>query len=443
MIYPNDDSKSKQLYDRALKVLPGGNSRHTIYYAPYPVYAASGKGCRITDVDGVDRLDFVCNYSADMHGHAHPKIVQAIQEQATKVISVGMPTESEIRLAELVCERMPGIDRIRFCNTGTEGVMVALKAARGYTGRSKIAKVEGAYHGSDDGASTSQGSMPDRWGEASAPNSVPLCGASQGAADDMVIIPMNDAEAACAIIESHKEELAGVLLDPMVKQLGYELATPEFLKAIREVTEKYGILLIFDEVYSFRLGYNGAQGSTGVTPDITAMGKIIGGGLPVGAVGGRADIMDEVFDPRNGGARVGHGGTFNANPMTMAAGTASLELLTEDEFNRVATLGERARNGLREASKIAGVTATVRGATSVVGLFHLDEATQMHNHRDIIAAVGMHPEMVERSHKFFMHMLNNGVLMSPMGFMVLSTAMVEDDIDFMLEQALKGMRSLA
>lgn len=442
-MYPSDESKSKQLFERAQNVLPGGNSRHTVFYDPYPIYAAHGQGCRVTDVDGVERLDFICNYSADMHGHAHPKIVEAIQSQAAKVVSVGMPTEAEIRLAELVCERMPGIDRIRFCNTGTEGVMFSLKTARAYTGKPKIAKVEGAYHGSDDGASTSEGPGPDRWGDAAAPNSVPKCGASQGAADDMVIIPMNDVAAATAIIENHKDELAGVLLDPMVKQLGYEQATPEFLRTIREVTQKYGILLIFDEVYSFRLGYHGAQGATGVIPDITAMGKIIGGGLPVGAVGGRVDIMDAIFDPRNGGPKVGHGGTFNANPMTMAAGAASMELLTESEFNRVAALGERARNGLREAAKIAGVPATIRGAASIVGLFHLDESTELHNYRDMAAAVGMHPEVMQRSYKFFLHMINSGVVMSPMGFMLLSTAMTENDIDFMLEQALQGMRNLA
>lgn len=441
-MYPDDESKSQQLYRRALQVLPGGNSRHTVFYAPYPVYAASGRGCRITDVDGVERLDFVCNYSADMHGHSHPEIVAAIQAQAAKVISVGMPTAAEIDLAERICARMPGIDRIRFCNSGTEAVMFALKAARGFSGKPAVAKVEGAYHGSDDGASTSQQPDPARWGDAGAPSSVPQCGASRGAADDMVIIPMNDAGAACAIIEKHRDQLAAVLLDPIVKQLGYEQATPAFLRAIREVTQKHGILLIFDEVYSFRLGYRGAQGATGVTPDITAMGKIIGGGLPVGAVGGRADIMEAVFDPRDGGARVGHGGTFNANPLTMAAGAAAMALLTQSEFDRVAALGERARAGLREAAKIAAVPAMVRGATSMVGLFHLEAGTEMHNYRDMAAVVAGHPEMLQRAYRFFLHMLNNGVLMSPMGFMLLSTAMTESDIDFMLEQALQGMRSL-
>ena len=257
-------------------MLPSGSTRQAAFFKPYPIYAASGKGCRVTDVDGVERIDFVCNYSALIHGHCHPKIVEAMRKQAGELISIASPTRQEVRLAELVCERMPGIDRIRFCNSGTEGVMFTIKAARVYTGRPMIAKVEGAYHGSEDTASVSTSPMPDAWGDPQAPSSVPPPGATRHCAEAVVVMPMNDVEAARRIIGENRDQLAAVLIDPMVKNLGYERATPEFVSAIREETQKHGILLVFDEVYSFRLGYNGAQGELGINPDLTAMGKIIG-----------------------------------------------------------------------------------------------------------------------------------------------------------------------
>lgn len=441
MTYPDMQSKSAALYERARRVLPWGSTRQAAFFKPYPIYAAFGKGSRVTDVDGVQRIDYVCNYSALMHGHCHPKIVEALREQAGKLLSIALPTEAEVRLAELICERMPGIERIRFCNSGTEGVMFTIKAARAYTNRPMIAKVEGAYHGSDDTASISTYPMPDSWGDPDAPVSVAPAGTTQHCAQDVTVIPMNDAAAAKRIINQHKDQLAAVLIDPMVKNLGYEQATTEFVKTIRAETEKHGILLIFDEVYSFRLGYNGAQGALGINPDLTAMGKIIGGGLPIGAVGGSAAIMDELFDQRTK-PRLEHSGTFNANPMTMAAGAAAMELLTQEEFDRVAALGDRARKGLAEAAKIAGAKATVRGTTSVIAFFHAAADREMHTYRDIMQALVADPGMMERSYQFFVHMLNNGILMTPYGFMLLSTAMDEADIDRMLEAALAGLRAL-
>ena len=439
MTYPDNNSRSSQLYQRAKQVLPWGSSRQAAFFKPYPVYAASGQGCRTTDVDGNERIDFVCNYSALIHGHCHPKIVEAIKRQAGKLISIALPTENEVHLAEMICERMPGIERIRFCNSGTEGVMFTIKAARAYTNRPMIAKIEGAYHGSDDTAGISTFPAPYAWGDPDAPASVPLPGTTQHCAEDVAVIPMNDVEAARRIINEHRDQLAAVLIDPMVKNLGYEQATPAFVKAIREETLKHGILLIFDEVYSFRLGYNGAQGVLGVNPDLTAMGKIIGGGLPVGAVGGSAAIMDTLFD-QSSKPRLEHSGTFNANPMTMAAGAAALELLTRDQFDRLSALGDRARDGLREAIKISGANATVRGTTSVIALFHTQSEQELHTYRDMVSAMTQDPQMMEKSYKFFVHMLNNGVLMTHHGFMLLSTPMTENDIDHMLEMALAGLR---
>lgn len=276
-MFPNEKSKSAALYEQALKVLPGGNSRHTVFFQPYPIYAARGEGARIWDVDGVSRLDFINNYSALIHGHNHPEIVAAIIAQAQKLLAISLPTPNEIELANIICERLPGVDQVRFTNSGTEGVMMSIKAARAYTGRRLIAKVEGAYHGSDDTASVSTNPNTALWGEELTPVSVPEMGSGPGAAADVILLPMNQTEASRAILRAHSAQLAGVIIDPLVKNLGYEMATPDYLAMLREETSSSGALLIFDEVYSLRLGHGGAQGATGIVPDLSAMGKIIGG----------------------------------------------------------------------------------------------------------------------------------------------------------------------
>jgi glutamate-1-semialdehyde 2,1-aminomutase len=439
-MYPDNDSKSARLYDRAVKVLPGGNSRHTVYFPPYPVYAARAQGARVWDADGVARLDLINNYSALIHGHNHPRIVQAVVAQAHRLLSVAMPTEQEVELAELVCARLPAVDQVRFTNSGTEGVMYAIKAARAFTGRAKIAKIEGAYHGSDDTAAVSNYPDPRQWGEADAPASVPGAGATANIARDVVILPMNDLENGRDILRAHADDLAGAILDPLPSHLGYQAATPEFVAMLREETARAGALLIFDEVYSFRLGFNGAQGALGATPDLTALGKVIGGGLPVGAVGGRAEVMTALFDPRPGRPKLTHGGTFNANPMTMAAGAAAMKLLDRAAFDRLTGLGDRLRAGLKEAVKIAGVPATVRGATSMTSLFHVED--ELPTHRHVVAAMQAHPEARQRAERFFHYLLNHGVMIGAPGLFVLSTALSEADIDQVVDVSLDALRSL-
>ena len=437
--YPDAQSRSAALFERAMRVMPGGNSRTTVYFPPYPIYAVKAEGSRVWDADGVERIDLINNYSSLIHGHNHPSIVAAVIEQAGRLLSVAMPTEAEVRLAEIIAERLPAVEMVRFCNSGTEGVMMAIKAARAYKGRPKIAKVEGAYHGSSDTASVSVAPPPERWGPPDEPASVEGAGSGPGAAADVVVIPMNDAVNARKIIRKHAAQLAGVIVDPLVSHLGYALASKEFLDAIREETNACGALLIFDEVYSLRLGFNGAQGALGIAPDLTAMGKIIGGGLPVGAVGGRAEIMEKAFDPRHGG-RVSHGGTFNANPMTMAAGAAAMELFDLKLFNRLTRLSDRLRDGLNEAVKIARIPGMVRGSASMTAFFHLDANVQ--TYRDMVNARRGNAQAVERADKFFRFMLNHGILMGAPGLFVLSTANTEDEIDYTVETALAALRTM-
>jgi glutamate-1-semialdehyde 2,1-aminomutase len=440
-MYPSNQSRSAKLYERALAVMPGGNSRHTVYFPPYPIYLERALGCRVWDVDGVERIDCINNYSALIHGHCHPKIVEALREQAAKILSVSLPTEAEIRLAELVTGRVPGIDQIRFSNSGTEGVMFAVKAARAKTGRNKIAKIEGAYHGSYDCVEVSLYSTPDAWGPDEAPTGVGPAGVHQGAVADTIVLPANNVEIGRAILRAHAADLAGVIIDPMIKNLGYLQATPEFLQMLREETRAADALLIFDEVYSFRMGYHGAQGVVGVIPDLTAMGKVIGGGMPIGAVGGSTELMGELFDQRNGGNKMSHTGTFNANPMSMVAGAAAMELYDEAAHDRLCALGDRLREGLREAITISKRPGQVTGTASMVGLFHTD--APMGDWRTLVQLMASEPTLMQQADAFFRHMLNRGVYLASQGFFVLSTAMTEADIDFVLEQALDSLRAMS
>ncbi|NNM61000.1 MAG: aspartate aminotransferase family protein [Steroidobacteraceae bacterium] len=437
--FPDSTSRSAALYARAAAVLPGGNSRHSVYFPPYPIYAHRGRGSRIWDVDGIERLDCVNNYSSLIHGHSHPAIVEAISRQAAELISVALPTESEVLLAELLIERLEAVERIRFCNSGTEAVMFALKAARAFTGRPLVAKIEGAYHGSGETASVSTMPDPARWGDREAPAAVPDSGSGPGVGHDVVVLSMNDVERGRRLIRANADRLAGVLIDPMVKNLAFMAATPEFVAMLREETERCGALLIFDEVYSLRLGFHGAHATLGVKPDVVALGKIIGGGLPIGAVGGRADLMDQLFDPRVG-AKLAHAGTFNANPLTMAAGVAAMKHFDETAFDRLGMLGERLRTGLREALRISGRAGTVTGAASMIGLFMTD--SKIHNYRDLVTALIADPGIKRRGDALFRQLLNRGVFMGSQGFFVLSTANTAAEIDRIIEAVADSLRFL-
>ncbi len=434
--YPDDNSRSAALHRRARGVLPSGNSRATVFFKPYPVYAVSGTGCRVTDVDGVERIDFINNYSSLIHGHNPPPVRDAVLAQLGRLTAVGLPTESEIDLAELLVTRLAGVDQVRFANSGTEAVMLAIKAARAYTGRPKIAKVEGAYHGGYDFAEVSQAALPDSWGLADKPASVAnYHGQPQSVLDEVIVLPWNDIAASRALLEAHAGALAGVLIDPLPSRVGFVPIDPGYLTMLREVCARIGALIILDEGYNLRLSYHGAQGKLGFAPDLTALGKIIGGGFPVGAVGGSQAVMS-VFNFDEGRPRVSHGGTYNANPVTMVAGVKTMQMLTPGEFARLGKLGRRLRDGLRAALRDTGRTGQVMGDESFALLSLSDHPIR--NYRDLVYAAQFGGEQA-KIHAFLM---NAGILTSPSLLFTLSTPMGEAEVDHLLEQVRTALRSL-
>jgi glutamate-1-semialdehyde 2,1-aminomutase len=429
-------SQSAALYQRALKVMPGGCSRNTVLRKPHPLYAERGEGCYVTDIEGVKRIDFANNMASLIHGHAHPQVIAAVTEQLQKGTAFTLATEAEIRYAEYLCSRNTGFDKIRFVNSGTEAVMSCLKAARAYTGRAKIAKVEGAYHGLYDYAEVSQTSKPDNWGELEKPASVPVAyGTPASALDDVVVIPFNDPERAIAILDKQANELACVLLDLMPHRVGLLPASQEFVSALHQWTRDNGALLVYDEVITFRCKYGGAQEWYDVRPDLSAMGKMIGGGFPVGALAGRGEVMD-VMDPLADKILFPHSGTFSANPITMTAGRVAMELFDEAAVTQLNQLADYARTGIAEAISIADVPACVTGDSSMFRVHMKAEAPL--NYRTAFVT----SEQAKLTKVLLDHLFDNGIMIINTCSGVLSTSMTKNEIDMLTEAMLGGLRKI-
>jgi glutamate-1-semialdehyde 2,1-aminomutase len=429
-------SRSEALYERALKVLPGGVSRNTVLRDNHPLYADHGEGPRVTDVEGVTRLDFSNNMASLIHGHAHPAVVEAVVEQIKKGTAFMLATEAEVQYAEHLCSRNPGFEHIRFVNSGTEAIMSCLKAARAYTGKPKIAKVEGAYHGLYDYAEVSQTATPANWGSYENPVSVPVAqGTPARALEDVVIVPFNDAKNAKAILDRHNGDIACVLIDVLPHRVGLVPASAEFVGALRDWTEQNGALLVFDEVITFRSEYGGAQEWYGLHPDLTAMGKIIGGGFPVGALAGPEQIMG-VMDPRAGELRFPQSGTFSANPVTMTAGRVTMELFDHAAVAHVNRLADRARSGIGEAVRRTGIRACVTGAGSFLRV-HMKEAVPQ-NYRDAFLT----REEGHRLRALVNHLFDQGFIVINTGSATISTPMTERDIDDLVEAMESGFRKI-
>lgn len=429
-------NRSERLYERALEVLPGGVSRNTVLRAPHPLYADQASGCWVTDIEGVRRIDFANNMASLIHGHANPAVTKAVADQLSRGSAYTLATEVEVRFAEHMVSRSPSFEKIRFVNSGTEAVMGALKAARAFTGRPKIAKVEGAYHGLYDYAEVSQTANPQTWGSADRPSSVPVShGTPAGALADVVVIPFNDPERAVDILSRHRGELAGVLLDLMPHRVGLIPADPHFVEALREWTQEDGSLLVLDEVITFRSELGGAQGWYDVTPDLTALGKAIGGGFPVGAIAGRGDVMD-VMNPLADRVLFPHSGTFSANPITMTAGLTAMELFDQTAVDRLNGLAARAKAGIREVIQRTGVAACVTGEGSMFRV-HL-KADPPRNYREAYASL----EEQRRLKGLLDALFRAGMIMINTCSATTSTAMGESEVDALVAGFEEGFRTM-
>ena len=412
---------SAGLHKKASKFMPGGDTRNSIYWDPFPIYITSGDGTTLTDADGNQRTDFVNNMTTLILGHRPPEVTSALAEQISKGLSFPAPSPSVVRWAELMCERVPSLDKVRFVNTGTEATLNAIRAARAFTGKQKLVKCEGAYHGNHDAIQISVVPPLDEAGKDDSPKSVAAFpGISKTAVDDIFIMPFNDIVTAEKIIRKHADELAAVIVEPVNGQCGMVPAKPEFLEGLRRLTDDLGIVLIFDEVIAFRIAYGGAQDYYGVKPDLTCFGKVVGGGMPVGAFGGRDDIMS-LWDPSDGGSVVQHAGTFNGNPMTAVAGVATLESLTADKYEYLEHLGNMLRNKLRTLFAELEVPMSVTGVASLFALQFtptevIDYRTYATNNKEMLQTM-------------FIGLLNEGFLMSNRCAGNVSTVHTEDDVD--------------
>lgn len=431
------DTRSAELYDRAMKVLPGGVSRNTVLRDPHPTYASHASGCRVVDLGGVSRTDFANNMASLIHGHADADIVAAVGEQLARGTAFTMATEIEVRYAEHLVSRSPAFERVRFVNSGTEAIMAMLKASRAYTGRPKIAKVEGSYHGGYDYAEVSQAPAPGNWGDAARPTGVPLVhGTPDSAINDVVILPLNDPERAIALLDDNASELACVLLDLMPHRAGLAPADAAFVKALRDWTAKNESLLVLDEVITFRTEYGGLQSRYDITPDMTAMGKMIGGGFPIGAIAGRAEVM-EVMNARSSSVRYPLSGTFSANPMSMTAGLVAMEKFDPAAVERLNALTHRAMTGIEQAIADTGAVACVTGAGSMFRV-HM-KANAPRNYREAY----LDAAEKERLATMLDHLFDAGFMMINTCSGTLSTPMTEDDVDRLVAAMESGFRRIA
>lgn len=433
--FPDHASQSAALFRRAQDVFPGGSTRNQTYFPPYMIYAAEAAGCRMRDVDGNELIDFHNDYTVTILGHAHPEVEQAVIAQTKRLMCSGLAVPAEIELAEAICARNPNFERMRFVVTGSEAVMNAMKAARAFTGRPKIAKCEGTYHGSNDFAEVSLDPTPQNWGQY-APLSVGFSdGVPQGVMDNIVVIPFNDTETARTILDAHSADLAGVLIDLIPARCGAHPASPEFIAMLKDFTARTGALLIVDEVISFRMALGGMQQTLGCVPDLTTFGKIIGGGMPIGALAGRADVM-AVFDATAGKPSVPQSGTFTAHPVSMAAGIATLGVYDAAEIERLNQLGDTTRRQLRDALAQSGIGGQVTGHGSLFLMSFTEEP--LNDYRAVYRATA------ERHHRImaslFPKLINRGILMSAWGFGCLSTPMEQAEIDHLSEAVLDGLR---
>jgi glutamate-1-semialdehyde 2,1-aminomutase len=423
-------NNSSAAFAKAKEVMPGGvNSPVRAFKSVKmdPVFMERGKGSKIYDIDGNEYIDYVLSWGPLVLGHADDQVIEALKSAAELGTSFGAPSELETKMAELVIERVPSVEVVRMVNSGTEATMSALRLARGYTKRNKILKFEGCYHGHGDSLLIKAGSGVATLGLPDSP------GVPEAVALNTLTVPYNDLESLRYAFEQYGDDIAAVILEPVAGNMGVVLPQPGFLESVREITEKNGTLLIFDEVMTgFRVGYHCAQGVLGVTPDLTCLGKVIGGGLPVGAYGGKREIM-EMIAPSG---PIYQAGTLSGNPLAMTAGYETLSQLTEEHYAEFNRLGKKLAEGLSNAATKYGIPHRTSQAGSMIGFFFTDE--EVTNYEKAKTSD------LDRFADYFRYMLEEGVSIPPSQFegMFLSTKHTDEDIEKTIAAADKAFARL-
>ena len=415
--YGKRTSKSREAIESARKYMPGGDTRTSIFFWPYPIWIEKAAGCQITDIDGNEYIDFHNCYTTLVLGHANPKVVAAVKEQILKGTAHGALTPVVIRWAELICQRVESVEKIRFSNSGTEAVMMAIRAARGFTGKDKILKIEEGYSGSYDAVVYPSDTI----------------GLPKSALADSVAVPYNDKEAAERAITENKGQLAAMVVEAMMGSAGQIPPKDDYLSFLRKVTAANDVLLILDEVQCFRIDHGGIQRIFDIKPDLTVFGKMIGGGFPVGATGGRDDIM-KLFSPEV--QKIVHSGTLNANPITATAGVATLEQFTAEEIARINRLGEYLAKGIREVFAKLNIKGQVTGRGSLQSL-HFSQVPVVDGKT---AKKVANQDMLRLLH---LALMERGIFTARRGLFAISTPMTEKEISLVItaiDDALNELR---
>ncbi|MFT5223192.1 MAG: glutamate-1-semialdehyde 2,1-aminomutase [Glaciecola sp.] len=426
-----ETSRSQQLFERALEVIPGGVNSPVRAFGSVggtPRFAARGSGATLTDADGTNYLDFVQSWGPLPLGHAHPEVMDAAASALASGSTFGAPHAGEVQLAERLVDAVPSLEKVRLVNSGTEASMSAVRLARGATGRDKILKFAGHYHGHVDALLVEAGSGVATLAIPGTP------GVTAGAAADTLVAPWNDLAALDAVLDEHGDGLAAIILEPVAANMNLIPADPGFLAAVRDRCTARGIVLIFDEVITgFRLGRAGAQGRFGVTPDLTVLGKAIGGGFPLAAFGGSAALMDQLAPL----GPVYQAGTLSGNPVAVAAGIAQVDLLTDDVYTQIEAVTARVVASLRAAFSDAGLAATVTQEGTLSGFVFAGQAPR--NYDEVRQADHA------RYGRFFHEMLARGVYLAPSGYEVLFTSTAHDDdaLERFAQASLEAARAVA
>jgi glutamate-1-semialdehyde 2,1-aminomutase len=425
-----EDARSKAAFEEAKQYIPGGVNSPVRAFKSVgitPVYIDRGEGSRVYDIDGQSYIDYVCSWGPLIMGHAHPEVVKALQAAVVKGTSFGAPTLAETEMAKLVCERVPSMDIVRMVNSGTEATMSAIRLARGFTSRSKILKFEGSYHGHADSLLIKAGSGVATLGLPDSP------GVPEVVATHTITVPYNDLASVKLAFEKFGEEIAAIIVEPIAGNMGVVPPQPGFLEGLREVTKQYGSLLIFDEVMTgFRVGLHSAQGRFGVTPDLTCLGKVIGGGLPVGAYGGRRDILEQIAPS----GPIYQAGTLSGNPLAMAAGYSTLKLLTPEVYDRLEERAARLQAGFERNARELGIPVTINRVGSMVCPFFTEE--------QVVNFDTAKTSNQDHFRRYFTEMVNEGVSVAPSQFegMFVSGVHTVEDIDASIEANYRALKRL-